>query len=89
MELDVSVLPVVVVYLDGSLQCLACDVDFPLRLPFSNPKLSEVHVDARDIDLELTSLVEAEGTTGTILFVRFVHILLNEFLDSLPTKDIH
>jgi hypothetical protein len=77
VELNVSILPVVVVYLNRALQSLASDIDFPFRLPFSNPKLSEIHIDARDIDLKLTSLIETEGASGAILFVSCVHIVFN------------
>lgn len=76
-EVDVSILKVMVVDLDGTTQGVGLGVDEPAGLPLTSPEVVEVEVDAADVDLQVALLVEAEaGTRRSILVVDF-DVLVN------------
>jgi hypothetical protein len=54
----------------------------PLRLPFSAPVGSKVQVNARNVDLQLALLVEAQTGSGRSIFENTVDVSVNSLCNS-------
>lgn len=68
-EVNVSLLEVVVVDLDGARKCVGLGVYKPGGLPLTSPESLEVGVDAADVNLQVAVLVEAETSARRALLV--------------------
>ena len=73
-----------IVDLDDSAHRLALDVDEPLRLPLAAPELIKIHVDARDVNLKVSILVEAHACSCFFLFVSACNIRFNFSTNAVP-----
>lgn len=70
-EVDVALLKVMVVDLDGARQSVCLRVHQPRGLPLAAPEVLEVGVDAADVNLQVAILIEAEaGARRPLLIVR-------------------
>ena len=58
VELNISILKEMVVDADGARHRLPLNINDPLGLPLSSPAVPQIQVDAADIYLQITSLVE-------------------------------
>ena len=83
-ELNVSSLEIVVIDLYLASERLVSGVDLPRGLPFAAPESSKVGVDAADVNLQLTILVETKtGTCGSISVVT-ADVLIDSTLHISP-----
>lgn len=55
-------------------------------MPFTRPELVQSKVDAGDVDLEMTCLVETQGCARGILLVMLVNVLLDEFSNTILVR---
>lgn len=86
-ELNVTLFVVVVVDLDGARDGVGLHVDEPGRLPLARPEVFEVSVDAADIYLQLSILVEAEGSTCCAVLVVLLDIVVDGDFHLRPNVD--
>ena len=61
----------------------------PRGLPLASPESVKVGVDAADVDLEVTVLVEAKASAGSVFLVVCFDILINSSLDASPNKGVN
>lgn len=84
VELDVTGLKVMVIDFDRAADSGVLGVHEPLRLPLAAPVSREVKVDARNVDLELTLLVEAQTGPSCALLEYSVNVAVNSLCNSRP-----
>ena len=84
VELDVSCLEVMVVDFDAATNRGVLGVNEPLRLPFATPEGWEVQVNARDVNLQLACLVEAETSSGRSFLEDSIDVAINCLCHSRP-----
>lgn len=84
VELDVSCLEVMVVDFDAATDRGVLGVNEPLRLPFATPEGWEVQVNARDVNLQLACLVEAETSSGCSFLEYSIDVAVNCLCHSRP-----
>ena len=80
--MNVSVLEVVVVDLDGAGERVALGVDGPGGLPFAAPEVAEVRVDTADVDLQVAVLVKAEACSGRAILVLGCNVRVDRAFDT-------
>lgn len=83
VDLNIAGLKVVVVDIYNTRKALGLRVTYPDSLPLASPKCSEVEVDARDLDPQLSFFEEYIRASGTRL-VLSAYVLLNGGSDLIP-----
>jgi hypothetical protein len=83
-ELDVTCLEVVVVDLDFAGEGVGLGVYEPRGLPLTAPESGEVRVDAADVDLQVTVLVEAEAGTSGVGAIVQLDVCIDGSFDARP-----
>ena len=83
IKLNVSFFEVVIVDSHRAVKLILLGVNDPLSLPFTTPACIQLEINARDIDLQVSILIEAKaGSCGFILIVN-ADILINLSLHSI------
>ena len=81
--MDVSFFEVVIVDFNSAAKLILLGIDDPHSLPFTTPACIQLEINARDIDLQVSILIEAKaGSCGFILIVN-ANILINLSLHSI------
>ena len=86
VKLDISFFEVVIVDFDVSVQLVILCVNNPLGLPLTSPACLQLEVDAGDIDLEVSVLVEAKGCSGGSVAILQGDVFVDRGLDSVPNQ---
>jgi len=81
-EVNIAILEVVVVDLDGAGEGASLRVDEPAGLPLAAPERREVRVDAADVDLQVSVLVEAQAGARRALSVVLSDVGINGSLNA-------
>ena len=68
-----------VVDFHGAVELIVLRVDDPLGLPFASPACFELEVYARNVDLQVAILIEAEACPCGSIAVLHVDVFVNRF----------
>jgi len=72
----------VIVDLDSAVKLILLGVNDPLGLPFTAPACFQLEVNARDINLQVSILIEAEARSCSAIAILKRNVFINGFLHS-------